>query len=241
MNELLAKAITAHGGFDRWNKLNKVSATIIAGGGLLPMKGLEVDPRPLEGTVTTHMESTSIEPFGQPDWRMIFTPDRVAIETTAGIVVNERSNPRAAFAGHTMNTACDLLHRAYFNGYARWTYLTTPFLMAMPGFEVTEIPPWQEGAERWRGLRAWFPDAIASHSKEQDFYFDDDFLLRRHDYHLEVAGGVPVGQYVYDIYEVDGCFPTKRRAYVRGPHLKPIRDLLLISLDLSNFRTMTNA
>ena len=171
---------------------------------------------------------------------MIFTPDRVAIETTSGVVVSERSNPRAAFAGHTMNTAWDLLHRAYFNGYARWTYLNTPFLMAMPGFDVAEIPPWQEGTEQWRGLRARFPDAIASHSKEQDFYFDDDFLLRRHDYCLEVAGGVPVAQYVHDITEADGFrFPTKRRAYVRGPHLKPIRDLLLISLDLSNFRTMT--
>jgi hypothetical protein len=71
----------------------------------------------------------------------------------------------------------DPLHLAYFNGYAMWTDLTTPFFMAMPGFQVTEIAPWQEGAERWRGLRARFPDEIASHSKEQDFYFGDDFLL----------------------------------------------------------------
>jgi hypothetical protein len=61
-------------------------------------------------------------------------------------------------------------------------------LMAMPGFEVAEISPWQEGGELWRGLRARFPDAIASHSQEQDFYFGDDFLLRRHDYHLDVGG-----------------------------------------------------
>jgi hypothetical protein len=45
---------------------------------------------------------------------------------------------------------------------------------------------------------------------------------------------------IHEIAEADGfCFPTKRRAYVRGPHLKAIRDLLLISLDLSNFRTLT--
>jgi hypothetical protein len=25
------------------------------------------------------------------------------------------------------------LHRAYFNGYALWTYLTTPFLLTMDG------------------------------------------------------------------------------------------------------------
>lgn len=237
MNELLAQAIAAHGGLDRWKKLTKVSATIVSGGGLLPMKGLEADPTPLLGTATTRMESTVIEPFGKRDWRMIFTPDRVAIETTEGALVDERIDPRAAFAGHAMNTAWDLLHRAYFNGYARWTYLNTPFLMALPGFEVIEIPPWREGREKWRGLRARFPDGLASHSKEQDFYFGDDFLLRRHDYYLEVAGGVPVAQYVHEMIEIDGFrFPTKRRAYVRGPRLRPIRDLVLISLDLSNFR-----
>jgi hypothetical protein len=89
-------------------------------------------------------------------------------------------------------------------------------------------------------LRARFPDAIASHSREQDFYFGDDFLLHRHDYHLDVAGGFPAAQYVYDMVEADGFrFPTRRRAYVRGPHLQPIRDLLMISLDLSNFRLTT--
>ena len=48
---------------------------------------------------------------------------------------------------------------AYFNGYARWTYLTTPFFMTMPGFQVTEIEPWSEGAETWRGLRVRYPEA----------------------------------------------------------------------------------
>jgi hypothetical protein len=42
--------------------------------------------------------------------------------------------------------------------------------MAMPGFTVAEISPWQEGGELWRGLRVHFPDEIASHSKEKDFY-----------------------------------------------------------------------
>ncbi|MEU0970529.1 hypothetical protein ABZ357_35875 [Streptomyces sp. NPDC005917] len=103
-----------------------------------------------------------------------------------------------------------------------------------------EISPRQEGGQLWRGLRARFPEAIASHSQEQDFYFGDDFLLRRHDYHIDVAGRVPVAQYVRDIVEADGLrFPTKRRAYVRGPGLKPISDLLLISLDLSDFRLAT--
>src|SRR5260370_35943887 len=240
MTDLLAPAIAAHGGLERWNTFNKLTATVLAGGGLRLMKGIADDHHPWERTVTLREQTTCISPFGQPDWRMAFTPDRVAIETITGAIVSERSDPRASFAGHVLETVWDLLHRAYFNGYARWTYLTTPFLMAMPGFEVAEISPWQEGGELWRGLRARFPDKIASHSKEQDFYSGDAFLLRRHDYHLDVAGRVPVAQYVHDIVEADGFrFPTKRRAYLRGPGLKPIRDLLLISLDLSNFRLTT--
>ena len=238
MNELLEKVIAAHGGLDRWKKFNEITATMVGGGGLWPMKGFEPAPIPTDVTVTLHEENSIISPFGKPDWRVVFKPDRVAIVSNGGAIVEERPNPRASFAGHVMNTPWDLLQRAYFSGYARWTYLTTPFLMAMPGFEVEEIAPWREGDEVWRGLRATFPDEIASHSKQQDFYFgEDDFLLRRHDYNVEVAGGFPAAQYVYDIVEAEGLrFPTKRRAYLRGPALKPIRDLLMVSIDLSDFR-----
>jgi hypothetical protein len=240
MHDLLAQAIAAHGGLDRWNTFKRVTATVVAGGGLWPMKGLKLDASPLEETVTFHEESASISPFGQPDWHIAFTPDRIATETTTNAAVSERLDPRASFTGHVMNTPWDPLQLAYFIGYAIWTYLTTPFLLAMPGVEVAEISPWQEGGELWRGLRARLPDTIASHSKEQDFYFGDDFLLRRHDYHVDVAGGFPTVQYVYDIVDAQGLrFPTKRRAYLRGPDLKPIRDLLLVSIDLSNFRLTT--
>src|SRR5262245_66624958 len=130
-------------------------------------------------TASLHEEFASVRPFGQPNWRTSFRPDRVAIETTDGDVVKERSEPRKSFSGHTMNTPWDPLHRAYFNGYALWTYLTTPFFMAMPGFEIREIDPIIEGEEAWHGLRARFPSQYASHSEQQDFYFGSDFLLRR--------------------------------------------------------------
>lgn len=237
MIELLEQVIDAHGGLKRWRQFQGLTVTIVGGGGLWPMKGLPRNTSPREMTVTFPEEWASVQPFGRPDWRTAFTPDRVAIETTDGTVVQERLQPRSAFAGHVMNTTWDSLHLAYFNGYALWTYLTTPFFMALPGFEATEIEPWQEGSERWRGLRVRFPDHIASHSQEQDFYFGEDFRLRRHDYHVEVAGGFPTAQYVHDFVEVQGLrYPTKRRAYLRGPDRQPIRDLLLVSIDLSNFR-----
>src|ERR1700739_1078946 len=135
MTELLHSVLRAHGGLDRWNAFNKVSASFITGGGLMPMKGVELPATPLVGIASIHEERTVIEPFDGPERRMIFTPERVVIETNSGVVVSERSTPRDSFAGPVLNTFWDWHHRAYFNGYARWTYLTTPFFMAMPGFE----------------------------------------------------------------------------------------------------------
>jgi hypothetical protein len=55
-----------------------------------------------------------------------------------------------------------------------------------------------------------------------------------------VAGGFPAAQYVYDIVEVEGLrFRVKRRAYLRGPDLKAVRDLLMVSIDLGEFRLVS--
>jgi hypothetical protein len=237
VSPLLHEVLSAHGGLERWRQVQTVRATIVTGGLLWGMKGLVQDPDPREMTISAHTQRASLHPFGAPDQRTDFTPDRIAIEKLDGRVVAERLDPRASFDGHEMRTPWDPLHRAYFNGYALWTYLTTPFLLAMPGFEVAEIEPWPEGGERWRVLRAVFPAYLAGHSRVQDFYFGADNLLRRHDYHLDVAGGFAAAQYVHDIVEVDGLrFPTKRRAYPRDQTGAAIRDELMVSIDIGNLR-----
>jgi hypothetical protein len=70
-----------------------------------------------------------------------------------------------------------------------------------------------EYGEIWRVLRAKFPPAIASHSAVQDFYFGPDFLLRRHDYELEVSGGLAAAQYVHDF--VASGFPASKERVER--------------------------
>src|SRR4029077_13559152 len=173
MNELLAKIIDAHGGMERWNGHEKVDATIVSGGGLFPRKGVPQDSNPRRMTVWLHEERSSVLPYGALDQRTMFTPDRIAVEKLDGTVVAERRVPKDSFAGHQMNTPWDALHRAYFNGEALWTYLVTPFLLAMDGVAVEEIEPWREGAETWRGLRAYFPGSIETHSQVQDFFFGE--------------------------------------------------------------------
>ena len=168
MNEFLVKIIDAHGGADRWHRYEKVEATIVSGGGFFALRGVPQDANPRRMTVWLHEERSSVSPYGAPDQRMVFTPERIAIEKLDGTMVAERYAPRDSFAGHQMNTPWDPLHRAYFN---LWTYLTTPFLLAMDAVRVEETEPWRQGSETWRVLRAYFPGSIETHSLIQDFFF----------------------------------------------------------------------
>jgi hypothetical protein len=133
MNQLLANVLDAHGGLNQWNKYQRVEAAIVTGGGFFALKGMLQDSTPRRMSVWLHEERSSVLPFGAPDQRTMFTADRVAIEKLDGSVVAERRAPKDSFAGHQMSTPWDPLHRAYFNGEALWTYLTTPFLLAMDG------------------------------------------------------------------------------------------------------------
>ena len=235
MSDLFDAVLEAHGGLERWRRYSRVQATIVTGGELFETKGLPQDPSPRQMTVALLHEWASVAPFGAPDQRTDFTPGRIAVEKLDGSVVTERSDPRASFAGHELATPWDPLHRAYFNGYAMWIYLTTPFALTFPGVTVSEIGPIREDGEMWQGLQADFPPEIATHSRLQEFYFGPDHLLRRHDYRVDVAGGFPAAQYVSGIVEADGFhLPTRRRAYLADPAGRPIRDRLMVSIDLSD-------
>ena len=237
MNKLLAGILDAHGGMDRWKGYEKVEAMIVSGGGLFPLKGVMQDSSPRRMTVWLHEERSSVQPFGAPDQRTIFTPERIAIEKLDGTLVAARYASKDSFAGHHMNTSWDPLHRAYFNGEALWTYLTTPFLLAMEGVRVEETESWQEGEETWRVLRAYFPGSIETHSLVQDFFFGEDLTLRRHDYSVNIAGGFAAAQLTSDYAVANGIrLPTKRRAYTRGPDRRPILDMLMVSIDISDVR-----
>jgi hypothetical protein len=90
MNELLDRILAAHGGMDRWNRYEKVDATIVSGGGFFALKGVLQDSNPRRMTVWLHEERSSVLPYGAPDQRTMFTPERIAIEKLDGTLVAER-------------------------------------------------------------------------------------------------------------------------------------------------------
>lgn len=235
MSDLLELAVTAHGGWDRWQKVKKLTAQVAIGGGLWHLKGWPGALADTSVSIDPHRQHAEYFPFTEVGRRSIFETERVAVVDVNGATVEERTSPRESFNGHTLATPWDMHHLNYFSGYAMWTYLTTPFLFQFPGFQSEEIAPWNEDGDTWRRLKVIFPQDVHSHSTEQTFYFDATGILRRHDYSVDILGGSSSANYATEPKEFGGIiFPTKRRVYAIGQDNKPLLDRVAVSIDFLN-------
>jgi hypothetical protein len=234
MSELLETVIAAHGGLERWNQLDNVSARLIQGGALWALKGQAGVLDDVVVTAGLHEERVSHRPFGGAGRHSSFTPQRVAIGSDDGTVLEALDRPRDSFAGHTFETPWTTLQLAYFVGTAMWTYLTQPFTFTLPGFQTSELEPWGEAGQQWRRLRVVWPGRLATHSTEQTLYFTDDGLLARHDYDVDISGGTSAAHNVSDYVEVAGIkLPAKHRIFPRTPDGQSLAEPLVVSIDLS--------
>jgi hypothetical protein len=70
---------------------------------------------------------------------------------------------------------------------------------------------------------------LATHSTEQTLYFDNDGLLARHDYDVEISGGTSAAHYVSGYDDVEGIkLPTKHRIFPRNPDGQSLDELLIV-------------
>ncbi|KAA0111077.1 hypothetical protein [Mycolicibacterium sp. P1-5] len=213
MNDLLATAVAAHGGLDRWNRIQTIRVDAAISGAFWQMKGKSDAMRNVHLEVDTTRERLTMDFVGQ-DRRSIFEPDRVVVQNPDG-TVDARDDPERSFDGHQFETPWDDLDVAYFTGEALWTYLNTPFLLTCPGFVCEEIAPIEENGETWRRLNVTFPEHIKSHTCEQVFCFGPDGLLRRHDFTIDIVDPNTESQlHAADYRDIDGIIiPATRRAY----------------------------
>jgi hypothetical protein len=86
MTDLLETVIEAHGGLTRWTRLETVSARLVQGGALWSLKGQQGVLDDVFVTASLHEERVSHHPFGAPDRRSAFTPERVAIMADNGTI-----------------------------------------------------------------------------------------------------------------------------------------------------------
>jgi hypothetical protein len=237
-SELLELAIEAHAGRARWREVTRITATVTSGGVLWASRGHPGAFDDVTVTIDAHAQSCSMARLTGPDRRGVFNPDRVAIETASAQLLQARQTPRASF-NRSIDPPWDDLHLAYFAGYAMWTYLTVPFLLAQPGFRAEELNPSEENGETRRRLRVKFPSHIASHGSQQVFHFGPDGLLRRHDYTPEVLIGDPghlaVAHYTNDHKRYDGIsFPTQRHAGALNPDGTTMPHPVLVAIDIQH-------
>ena len=232
MNDLLQKAVDAHGGLKRWNQISKITVAASLTGAIWFVKSQGDYLKNVVMTIDTTRERLVTDFPGQ-DKRFIFEPNRLVLEKRDGTLIQARDNPEKSFEGQLRETPWDDLHVAYFQGEALWTYLTTPFLYTQDGFITEEITSIETNGETWRRLKITFPDRVKSHSRVQISCFGPDGLLRRHDYTVDILGGATGLNYASEYRDVDGIIiPTKRRIYAYEGDYQLVPEPLLVKIDM---------
>jgi hypothetical protein len=243
MNDLLQKAVAAHGGLKRWSEINSVTVAASLTGAIWFVKSQGDYLNDVVMTVDTKKEQMTTDFPGQ-DKRFLFTPERVVMERRDGTLIQARDNPETSFEGQTRETPWDDLHVAYFQGEALWTYLNTPFLYTQEGFETEEIASIEVNGETWRRLKITFPNRIKSHTREQISCFGPDGLIRRHDYTVDILGGATGLNYASEYRDVEGIiFPAKRRIFAYEGDYQLVPEPLLVGIDMGQItvRSMSTA
>ncbi|MES3100573.1 hypothetical protein [Sphingomonas faeni] len=237
MNDLLAFAVDAHGGLDRWNAFSELRVDLDIDGAIWHFKQ---QPDLLHGKVfelSTQRQRLTISPFGGDRNHSVFDAGQLSIQSDQEELIELRADPVASFESQTYESPWDRMHVAYFASEALWTYLTSPFLYTYPGFETEELEPWFENGEEWRRLQVTFPDYILSHCKTQITHFGPDGLMRRHDYTVDILKGATGANYPTDYQDVQGLkLPAKRRIYAYDDAGLKVEEPLLVSLDFTDFR-----
>lgn len=166
----------AHGGLDRWNSVRSIRVRLDAGGLAFASRLQPWALRGLDATVFPHEPCVHFAGFGgRPGWVGEWRPGQARWLDATGTLRAERNDPWASYRRWSRQLRWDRLDVLHFAGYALWNYLSFPFLLALPGVEVSAGPP---GAP----LQARFPQDFPTHSREQAFHLDADLQLLRHDY-----------------------------------------------------------
>lgn len=205
---LLEKAITAHGGRQRWQSLNVIEAAFSSSGLAFTAHMQPFALRNLHIAVSPHAQHVVLHDFCHPGWRGIWTPNHVELRDENNRLIAEREEPRKQFSHIIKTIRWDKLDILYFGGYALWNYLSFPFILESPGIQLTELG---------NAIEATFPEDFPTHSRLQSFHISDAGLLTRHDYTADVIGGwATAANYCLSNTQADGLrLYTRRRVYPR--------------------------
>ena len=236
--ELINEVIEAHGGAALWQSLGALEAEISASGLLFTMKRQPVLDHVRVRAETSRPQFTFEDFPGPGQTGELVSDAEVRIVDRNGTVTARRTQPRNCFRRLRRQFFWDSLDFIYFGGYATWNYLLTPFLFLRPGFAFEPLAVLPEMPPSWRGLRATFPEDIPTHSRQQDFYFDQERRLCRLDYTAEVVGGWAHAAHLCGEYRNFSGLkaPTRRRVMPLFLGRRPLPGPTLVALEIHDIR-----
>ena len=233
MNPLLHTVLEANGGLDNWRKVTSLDVNVSLKGGLFTLKGYPDGMPNVVMHVDTRKPGLQTSPYPGPGRRGHYTAERVWIEDLEGRVLEERADFHRRLHAQQPTDPWDQLDRLAFVSYAMWEYLTVPFVLADPDFVVEEIASRKEYEEPWRTLRVVFPERIPTHSREQFFYVDEDYLLRRFDFEAVASAA----HYCFDYAMFDGLmFPTLHRIIAKQRENSLFKSSTGVLIDVADIR-----
>lgn len=154
MDKLLA-VLEAHGGLPNWGNVTSITAQMSLGGVFWAARGWPDVYSKQTVTLDPHREHIVFSPFTAPDRMSVLdvAPERVAIATRDGRIIEERFNPRGSFPLPFLDgsTPWDAIQVAYFTSAAVWNYLTAPFVFTLPVSKHEKSPLGERARKRGGG------------------------------------------------------------------------------------------
>jgi hypothetical protein len=210
---LLERAVARHGGWETWRRLEGLSLRLTSLTGLVPeLKGVgqtfpapgRVEVWPRRGVVVAH-------DYPVPGRRGVFSSGEVQLLDGA-TVLEAHARPRESFAGLRKFRRWSPADALYFFGYALAHYHSLPFSLAEA--RPLRLVRARSAGRRLQGVEVELPATLHTHCRRQAFFFDDDGLLRRHDYVADIVGWFARGAHRWEDHVDVGGVPVARRRHV---------------------------
>ena len=176
---LLEKALRASGGLDLWRLTRRFTLHMSITGALCTERCSTAQLKELVVEGSTQTQALEIIGFARADLRALYRPDWAALEGQDGRRLIERQGSPEEFRSELQSATWDEFQLAHYCGYLIWNHIATPFILADPDFETKELRRNVARGESLRQLRVVFPARMATHAREQTFYFDREGLDRK--------------------------------------------------------------
>jgi hypothetical protein len=211
---LLERAVARHGGWAAWQALRSVTLELRALSGMVPaLKGAQrTFPRPSQIQVFPHEYRVVFDDYPARGHRGVFTAGAVRLLDPGGAVIESSPDYRRSFRGLRKWRRWSPADALYFFGYAVAHYQGLPFTLAdARPLGLCEV---RSAGQRLTGVDVELPATLHTHSRRQSFYFDDEGLLRRHDYIADIVGWMARGAHLWRDFVTVGGIPIPRERHV---------------------------